>query len=238
VARGLRLQTQLAGITGQQTLALDFFDPEKYPPLPFEWKPKYPYIPSAPSLASEIISSIQNLVSSVDKADVQRIAQNLDKLLVNANRKLDEVPVAQLSTEAMAVLKDARATIDRVDRVLARAPIDETVRNLSSASRRLDDLLADPALKRTLTDVSIVTDRLRRIADSGELDRAVKNLDRAIQRADVLLADNQYDIRGVVQDLRTTADNLRILSEIVKRYPPGLLIGGPPPRVQLPKESR
>jgi hypothetical protein len=66
----------------------------------------------------------------------------------------------------------------------------------------------------------------------------VKNLDRTIQRADALLGDNQYDIRAVVQDLRVTADNLRTLSEIAKRYPPGLLIGGPPQKVQLPKESR
>ena len=238
VGRGLRVQTQLTGITGQQSLALDFFDPEKYPPLPFDWKPKYPYIPSAPSLASEIISSVQNLVSSLDKADIQRIAHNLDTLLANANKKLDELPVGQLSAEASAVLKDARTTIDRIDRVLARAPIDETVRNLSAASRRLDDLLGDPALKRTLTDVSIVTDRLRRIADSGELDRVVRNLDRTVQRADALLGDNQYDIRGIVRDLRTTSDNLRTLSEIIKRYPPGLLVGGPPPKVELPKESR
>ena len=238
VKRGLRVQTQLAGITGQQSLSLDFFDPKSYAPLPFEWTPDYQYVPSAPSLTSEIISNVQSLISSLDKADIQQLGQNLNALVVNVNKKLDEVPVAQLSAEAMGVLKDARATIDRVDRVLARAPIDETVRNLSSASRRLDDLLADPGLKRTLSDVSTVTDRLRKIAESGELDRIVKNLDRTVQRADALLADNQYDVRGVVQDLRTTADNLRTLSEIVKRYPPGLLIGGPPQKVQLPKESR
>lgn len=238
VKRGLRVQTQLAGITGQQSLSLDFFDPKTNAPLPFEWTPDYQYVPSVPSLTSEIIANVQSLIASLDKADIQQLGHNLNALVLNLNKKLDEVPVAQLSAEAMAVLKDARATIDRVDRILARAPIDETVRNLSAASRRLDDLLADPALKRSLSDVSTLTDRLRRIADSGELDRIVKNLDRTIQRADALLGDNQYDVRGMVQDLRTTADNLRTLSEIAKRYPPGLLIGGPPQKVQLPKESK
>src|SRR5580692_10483254 len=33
--KGLRAQTQLAGITGQQYLALDFMDAKKYPPLEF-----------------------------------------------------------------------------------------------------------------------------------------------------------------------------------------------------------
>lgn len=238
VKRGLRVQTQLAGITGQQHIALDFLDPRTHPPLPFDWTPDYPYVPSAPSFTSQIITNVQSLISSLDKADIQQLGQNLNALVVNLNKKLDEVPVAQLSAEAMAVLKDARATIDRVDRVLAQAPIDETVRNLAAASGRLDELLADPALRRTLGDVSTVTGRLRKIAENGELDRIVKNLDRTVQRADALLADNQYDVRGVVQDLRTTADNLRTLSEIVKHYPPGLLIGGPPQKVQLPKGAR
>jgi ABC-type transporter Mla subunit MlaD len=238
VKRGLRVQTQLAGITGQQHLSLDFLDPQRHPPLPFDWEPEYPYVPSAPSLASEIISNVQSLVANLDKADIQQLGQNLNALVVNLNSKLDQVPVAELSAEAMAVLKDARTTIERVDRVLAQAPIDETVHNLAAASARLDDLLADPALRRTVGDVSAVTARLRKIAENGELDRIVKNLDRTVQRADALLADNQYDVRGFVQDLRVTADNLRTLSEIVKRYPPGLLIGGPPQKVQLPKEAK
>ena len=56
------------------------------------------------------------MFASLDKADIQQLGQNLNALVVNLNKKLDEVPVAQLSAEAMAVLKDARATIDRVDR--------------------------------------------------------------------------------------------------------------------------
>ena len=51
VNRGLRAQTQLAGLTGQQYLALDFMDPQKYPPLAFQWAPKYTYLPTAPSSA-------------------------------------------------------------------------------------------------------------------------------------------------------------------------------------------
>jgi len=35
-----------------------------------------------------------------------------------------------------------------------------------------------------------------------------------------------------------TADNLRTLSENIKRYPAGALVGGPPEKVQLPGRSR
>lgn len=238
VARGMRVRTQMAGITGQQFLALDFFDPQRHPPLPFGWKPDYPYVPSAPSLTSEIIMSFQNLVSSLDKADIQQLGQNLNALVVNLNRKLDELPVAELSANVDAVLQDARATINRVDRVIGQTPIDQTIRNLASASARIDALLANPALGQTVGNAAAITGRLRKIAESGEIDRAANKLDLAIQRIDALLSDNQYDIRGVVQDVRVTATNLRTLSEIAKRYPPGLLVGGPPEKVQLRNESK
>jgi ABC-type transporter Mla subunit MlaD len=238
VKRGLRVQTQLAGITGQQHLSLDFLDPKTHSPLAFDWTPDYPYVPSAPSLTSQIVSNVQSLVASLDKADIQQLGQNLNALVVNFNKKLDEVPAAQLSAQAMAVLKDARATIDRIDRALAQAPIDQTVRHLSAAARRLDELLADPGLRQTVDNAAAVSGHLRKLAENGDLERIVKNIDRTAQRADALLGDNQYDVRGMVRDLRVTADNLRTLSEIVKRYPPGLLVGGPPQRVQLPKEPR
>jgi hypothetical protein len=41
-------------------------------------------------------------------------------------------------------------------------------------------------------------------------------------------------VRVIAQDLRVTADNLRALSETVKRYPAGALFGAPPDRLKLP----
>jgi phospholipid/cholesterol/gamma-HCH transport system substrate-binding protein/paraquat-inducible protein B len=51
---------------------------------------------------------------------------------------------------------------------------------------------------------------------------------------DVLVGDNQYDVRAIVEDLRSTAGNLRAVSESVKRYPAGALVGGPPDKIQFP----
>jgi len=238
VGLGLRVQTQLAGITGQQYLALDYFDPKTYPPLEFNWTPKYPYIPSVPSLTGTIIANAQRFIASLNQADVKDLGQNLNKLVVNLNAKLDKVPVGEISTELEGALKSARRTIDRVDRVIAGAPIDETVQKLASASARLDKLLANPGLHQTVDNVAAFTERLRKIGESGELDRVVRNIDETVQRLDAMLGDNQYDVRTILQDLRVTANNLRTLSETVKRYPAGALIGGPPEKVVLPKDSK
>ena len=213
VKRGLRAQTQLAGITGQQYLAIDYVDPAKYPPLEFEWTPKNTYVPSAPSAAGAIIASAQTFMASLNEADIQALAQNLNTLVANLDRKLDEVPVAELSANANDVLTSASAAFERIDRILAAAPIDQTLRKLDSASTRIDALLAD----------------------DGDVDRMVTHIDETAQRLAALIGDNQYDVRVIVQDLHVTADNLRELSETVKHYPAGALVAGPPDRVQLPE---
>ena len=214
-ARGLRAQTQLAGITGQQYLALDFLDPKKYRPLPFDWTPRYLYLPSAPSSAGEIIAKAQSFLASLNEADIKRLGQSLNTLVSDLDTKLGEIPVTDLATHLQVALKAANGTLSRIDQ-----------------------LLADPALKQTLDNTAVITARVRGMTDDGELDRLVKDLDDASERLDALVGDNQYDVRATVEDLRTTAANLRALSENVRRYPAGVLVGGPPEKIQLPGRSR
>jgi ABC-type transporter Mla subunit MlaD len=224
VKLGLRAQTQLAGITGQQYLALDMLNPRENPTLQFSWTPEELYIPSAPSLTGQIVAGIQRFLASLNEADIKALGQNLNRLVVNVNAKLDQLDVAQLSSHAVGLLKDARASVQRLDLAIA---------SFSSAAGRLDKLLAAPGLTQTVDNSAAITARLRAWTESGELDRLVKNLDETIRRANAILGENQYDVRVIIQDLRTTADNLRTLSETAKRYPAGLLIGGPPEKIEL-----
>ena len=238
VKRGLRAQTQLAGITGQQYLALDFFDPAKLPPLEFQWTPKHTYVPSAPSRTTEIIASAQAFLANLNELDVKRLGENLNTLIVDLDKTLGEADVAELSAKAHQVLTTANATVQRIDRILAAAPVDQTLRKIDSVSTRLDTLLADPGLKQTLDNVAAISGRVRKVADEVDVNRMVKRIDETVERLDVLIGDNQYDVRVIVQDLRVTADNLRVMSETIKRYPAGALVGGPPDKLQLPGTSR
>jgi phospholipid/cholesterol/gamma-HCH transport system substrate-binding protein/paraquat-inducible protein B len=214
-AKGLRAQTQLAGITGQQFLELDFLEAQKYPPLIFPWRPEYPYIPSAPNFAGEIIAHAQTFLASLNEADIKNLGRNLNSLVGTLQTKLGELPVGELSAKAREVLGRADATL-----------------------ARLDARLRDPSLKRTVENVAVITDRLRRLTEDGELDRMVNGIDEAAERLDVLIGDNQYDVRVIVHDLRDSAENLRALSETLKRNPAGVLLGGPPARIQLPERSQ
>src|SRR5262245_1618681 len=90
ITKGLRAQTQLAGLTGQQYLALDFMNPQKYAPLEFAWQPKYPYVPSAPSSAGEIMAKAQTFLASLNEADIAALGRNLNTLVTDVDAKLGE----------------------------------------------------------------------------------------------------------------------------------------------------
>ena len=212
VKLGLRAQTQLAGITGQQYLSLDLLDPAENPPMKFGWTPKYTYVPSAPSRTGEIMAKAQAFLDNLSDVDVKKLDENLNRLLVNVNGKIGELPVARLSADADNVLKNANATI-----------------------LRAEPLVAD--LKQSVDNLGVITRSLRGVADRGELDHTITHIDEAIERINGLVGDNQYDARVIVRDLRVTADNLREVSATIKRYPAGALIAGPPEKVRLPVEK-
>jgi len=237
IGAGLRAQTQWAGITGQQYLGIDFLDPSQ-PVLPYDWRPKHLLIPSAPSSTSQIIANVQHFLANLDKLDLQTLERNVNALLTTLNSKVSEVPVAALSAEASAVLTDARTAMNHLDVILMRPDIPAFLQNLAKGSGRLDGLLADPGLKQTIDNVADVTVRLRRFAASGELDRTVRRIDDLASRLDGTVRDNRYDVRAIVQDLHVTADNIRSLSDNLKRNPAGVLLGGPPEKVQFPGKSQ
>jgi len=210
---GLRAQTHLAGITGGQYLALEFVDPKTHALLPFDWTPRYAYVPSAPSVTDEIVARAQLFIARLGDVDVKGLSDHLDGLLLTANDRLRELPAGELSSEAQRTLKSANATLVRAQRILA-----------------------DPGIARSVENVAVLTGNLRELTEKGNLDRAIDRLADVVERLNGLVGDNQYDARLIVQDLRATAENLRALSVSLKRYPAGALIGGPPQRVELPDD--
>ena len=57
-----------------------------------------------------------------------------------------------------------------------------------------------------------------------------------------VLQEREYQRLGGARtqkaDLRVIAANLRLFSETVKRYPSGVLVGGPPEKIKLPGNSQ
>jgi ABC-type transporter Mla subunit MlaD len=227
VSRGLRAQTQLAGVTGQQFIGLDFLDPALNPPLPFTWTPKYPYLPSAPSLTNRIVANAQSFLASLDEADIAQLGQNLNRLVVTLDKRLTAFPMDKVGTELVATLAASRSAMERIDRTLAASKLD-------ASFARVNKILSDPAFDSAPQDLAVIAARLRKLAESGDLERALVGVDQLLARSNRMLADNEEPLRAALIDLRDTLANLRVLTETVKRWPPGLFFSTPPQSVPLP----
>lgn len=205
VRHGLRTRLTSQGVTGTSYIEIDYLDPEKYPPLPIDWTPDHPYIPSAPSAFSRIVSSAEELFGQLERIDFNRMAGNIERLIQVLDRKLNELPVGVLSTNAVALLAEAR-----------------------DSNQHLLKLLERPELDAILKDASGAFAGLRRAADSPALTNSVVQLQKTLRRLDQLVAGQDHNLDVALDNLRALTENLRELSENAKRFPAQLFFGDPP----------
>ena len=86
VKNNLRAQVKSQGITGVNYIEFNFTPvAESYPPLPYEWKSKYPVIPSLPNQADQIIEGIQKLIDGLNQVNIDGTQKKFDALLGNLN---------------------------------------------------------------------------------------------------------------------------------------------------------
>lgn len=212
IQNGLRVRLTALGVTGTSYLEVDYLDPDKNPPLPIGWKPDYPYIPSAPSALGRIVSSAEDVFAQLEKINFERIANNVELLVVSLDSKVSELPLGMLGTNATALLTEIRTSNERIQKLLDRPEIDAILKDGSGA-------LAG----------------LRRTAESPEITNSLVQIQRTLRRLDQLVAGKENELSVSLDNLRALTENLRELSENAKRFPAQLFFGEPPkPSKTLP----
>jgi len=232
IEQGLRIRVAPQGITGINYLELDFVDPQVNPPLPIDWQPRNPYIPSARAKLVQFTNQIESVLRSLDEIDLNKLARDIMTLVETTTRKIDALPVEKLGAEATALLAEVRETNRKLAALVGSEDAREAVADLRVAAARLRQVLANPAFDTLPDDVSRAAERVRAVADSERLHRAIANLDSLLARLDQALAGSEHDIAATLVNLRRTTENLRELSEAARRYPAGALFGEPPAPVR------
>ena len=151
INHGLRIQTQLAGITGSLYLSVDFLDPKKYPAdrVPFDWKPKYLFIPSAPSLSNEIVENVKGFLASLDS--------------LNINKDLQEtVPVIQ------SLIAQLDKSAEQIGNLSQKAETKQLVTNLTNLSRNLNQMVSNNGYDVTVTlmNLSKIAQNLKNLTNN------------------------------------------------------------------------
>jgi ABC-type transporter Mla subunit MlaD len=172
IESGLRAVVQGQGITGASILALRYADPKKYPPLEYSWTPKHLYIPSAPSELSELLTAVNNTLSSLEKVnfemlgksvqakiddlDVRGISKELEGMIAEGRGtareirvQVDAMKLDELGKNANLLLMGLQSTNDRLERTAGRLSsldfrnLNDTLAGTREATRELNDVLAE-----------------------------------------------------------------------------------------------
>ncbi|MBU3606892.1 MlaD family protein [Polynucleobacter nymphae] len=82
VKNNLRARVKSMGITGVNYVEFDFSNgASDYEPLPYDWQPAEPVIPSLPNQADEIIMGLQKFVTALNNANIDQLLVSLNTLL-------------------------------------------------------------------------------------------------------------------------------------------------------------
>lgn len=195
---GLRFQLKPQGITGLVALQAEYFDPEENPPFDVPWEPKYPYLPSTPSLFTRLADAMSALSRRVEDLDIEGVVDNMNQVLLTANTTLKDASLSSIGQEVEGLVVDLRSTNSRIQEIL----------NDSSVDGMRDDLAASISGVRR-----IIEDSKGEVAGSfASIDNAMTKVDTIIEKIDIFLGE-EGGKEGALSHVTDTLDSVRVSVE-------------------------
>lgn len=228
IDKGLRVRLAPQGITGTSYLEIDYVDPKTNPILPISWEPANVYIPSAQSTVTQFVAAASDIVERLRNIDLDTTLANLNRLLVNTNRRIEEVDTAELSKRTAAVLSKLETKLDQL-------PMDKLGKDgaallveLRQSNDRLSKILDDPAWKNLPSNADATIAQARKLIEDPNITSTISHMERTLARLDRILGGSESDLSTTLANLRQISENLRDLTENAKRYPSAVILGEPP----------
>lgn len=227
VDAGLRMRMASQGITGIIYLEADFVDPARFPPQTPPWQPRYAYIPSVPSTLTQIQTAAEQLMARLNEVDVAGLVQRVDTLVRALTETVTTGEGHRLLTEAADTIADVRVRAD------ALAPdIQAAVADARAVAKATRQILEGREMRTVVTNTAAATAELRTAL--ARLPATAAAVEQAARQIGALVANADRDVGPTLRDLRVTADNLRAITEQMRRYPSQVLFGQPPPGAPAP----
>jgi paraquat-inducible protein B len=157
---GYRLRLASNLLTGQAIVEGKFFDPDKYPILTVPWKPKYPYIPSAPGEITTMMASVSAILTKLEDVNIPAVTNQATSLLAElrqSNKQLQSVLAdpnfKQIPARLAETMARTNRAIARVDTLMAqsRPELEQVMANLRDLTGNMRDLTEN--LKENPSDI-------------------------------------------------------------------------------------
>ncbi|WP_439578233.1 hypothetical protein [Elioraea sp.] len=175
-----------------------------------------------PSTLTQIQSAAERLIARLDEVDFGGLVLRLDALALALTETISGGEGYRLLVEAADAVAALRTVTERI------APsLEATARETSAAAAALRETMEGREMRAIVSNTATATAELRTAL--ARLPATTAAVEQAVRRIDALVADTDRDFGPTLRDLRVTADNLRALTEQMRRYPSQVLFGQPPP---------
>ncbi len=253
VAKGLRARMKQEGLTGGIYVELDLLDPRQFPEPEIACVPLFPYVPSAPSVLSQLLANVEQITQHLAELDFGGIGRSIDKTV----RDIDSTILGRVDPgidEVRAFVAEVRETNRRLQSVVDDPSIARSLANIERLTGDLAGTVGDTQgsiresieeLPRILASLKQVAARVEDFLSSDDVRSIVRNLESASGElvpaigeyrdigatVDDFIASELPEIRVLIAALARTAQNLAELVEEAKQDPAQVLFGAPPPRL-------
>jgi ABC-type transporter Mla subunit MlaD len=210
VKQGLRARVKAAGFMGTSFLSLEYVDPRDHPLLPVPWRPRYGYIPSAPSQISELFVSAEQSLRKLSQLDFQKIGSLIERDLDAGERLIkhvDAVDFSGIGTNAHGLVSDLRGLGTNVQTFVSGVNGTLKAMKLEGISSKADALL-------------------------GQLQSTAHQLDS------IFSAVEPESVNETLATVRRAVAQLEDTLRQLKEYPSGFIFGSQPHAAQSLERSK
>jgi phospholipid/cholesterol/gamma-HCH transport system substrate-binding protein len=236
VAKGLRVRLASAGLTGGAYIEADYQDPARNPPLEIDWQPSYPYIPSARSKITQLSDSVERILQNFEQIDVSRLVERVEKSLATITGVAEGAHFDKLGNQANAFITEVRETNRQLKELIGGAELRTALTDASAAAKSARQIMdsAEKPMQQVLADLpkasESISQLIKRIdAISADLPDTSAQLRQTLRRLNRILAGQQQEIQTTVDNLRAITENVKQITEDAKKYPSQAIFGAPPP---------
>ena len=216
IHHGLRLRLASNILTGQAYLEGTYLDPNRYPVPMLEWRPRYTYVPSAPSQISTMKDSLDRILQRLEELDIKRLLDTVEKVFVSLDKAIEEAKIDEISSST-------RRALDSVDRAVADA-------NVPAISGQVQSLLVEA--RQTNQHLKDLLAGKESDSPPANLPDAIAKLNRVLVRIDNLISRQTPQIEETLEDLRKVSSNLKEITDTLKKDP-SIILSQPPPKSEV-----
>lgn len=248
IQMGMRVRMASSGLTGPAYLEVAYLNPDKYPPNAPPWTPVNFYLPSAPSAMRQFMDGIDEVLAEFKKMQLPKLSADLNTLINTTDTAITDLKTSVLRERAVTLLDETNATMKRVHTLLADPSVDQILKDVAATTGTIKNTVNGEAVQAVIADLPKITGRLRstterldQIMHDPKLQKtldslntntgpAVAELRRILREVNLLMMTQQHDMAAAIANLRKVMENGAAFSEDFKNNPPQTLFGAPPPR--------